>query len=178
MIEVAYRAELRHWKAYNYAANSRAGSGGFIRQLIVTAVGGFLFLFLLIAGAQVLGALLKRPMDDFSFSMGMYTSFVFLGILLIGSTMRKLRRFVRPDGHVLGQRHVRLTDTAVEAWGQHDQARYGWSAFEGVSQTPKLVTLWLEPAVAIFIPREAFGTAADVEAFVAFAQARIGGTAR
>jgi YcxB-like protein len=175
MIEVGYRSELRHWKAYNYAANSRASSGGFILQLIGAAAVGFLFLFLLIAGAQVLGTLLKRRMDDFSFSMGMYTSLVFLGLLLIGSTMRKLRRFVRPDGHVLGQRHVRLTDAAVETWGQHDQARYSWSAFEGVSASPKLVALWLEPAVAIFIPREAFATSADVEAFVAFAQARIGG---
>lgn len=172
-IELDYRVELSHWKAFNFAANAHANQHGMLRRLATGIIVGFAFLFLLFAGPILLSKLLASKVHELSFINGFMTAFFALGCVVVVATRRQVARFVRADGHVLGQRHVRLTHDAVEAWGRHDQARYSWNAFQDVTVAKDLVILWLEPGGALFIPRTAFAAPADEAAFVAIAQERI-----
>jgi hypothetical protein len=174
-LELSFVVDRTHWRDYIHAANAHASRGGIWAQFLSGALIGFLYLFVLVAGARILSRILGIPMHDFSFAAGMFTAWLLLSLTIVLSTRGRLARFIRDDGHVLGRRHIRLTHEGVETWGRTDQARYTWAAFEDVSIFRSLVVLWLEPSVALMVPRSVFTTPDAETEFVTFAAARVAG---
>lgn len=84
----------------------------------------------------------------------------------------------KPNGVVLGDGELRLTDEGVEDIGTYFKTVYDWKAVDGVTFEKNIVVIWMEPTVGVWVPRGAFNSLADEQAFKAYVEQRIVGNVR
>lgn len=104
----------------------------------------------------------------------------FWGFYLCPWISRQIIRPVlaKPDGVVLGDGELRLTHEGVEDVGTHFKTVYDWKAVDGVTFEKNIVVIWMEPTVGVWVPRTAFNSLADEQAFKAYVEEKAVGNVR
>lgn len=121
------------------------GSDGFVFSRI-----SFLFLFVSFAFVVLFGKLLEK--------------------WLMGRAIRRLLRDEKPGRGQLGRHKVVLQPDGVVEITSVNQTRTSWSGIDRVEQDGNYIYLYTAPIAAHVIPRRAFPSPADAEAF--YQQAR------
>lgn len=177
MTEIEYQLEPKDLAAYQFATRDRlrgARSNSLLDNEIVRAV-----LIMVLAGGAMVGVealgrfYLGRPLELFDYVAGVLFGAALMLALVWLHYFDQRRRLARPDGPVLGKSTLRLMREGVLITQKHVEVRYGWPVFLGITEARDLLLMWIEPGVAIAIPRSAFGSDREIADFISEAGARM-----
>ena len=139
------------------------------------------FLLLMVLYGVTLGAVALLPLAGLMTEqaaahlfMGIPIGMVlFMIMLLVINARYAARRFAERDT-LLGEfRLVAYEGGGIQVTGEHVHSSYDWSAFVDVTQTPKLIVLWLGRASGMIISTKAFANDDEIRSFVDFVNERI-----
>lgn len=166
MFHLNYRYNTAHWLRFTRIVNRRV----FAKYIWL---GSLIFPALALASYLRLTTCEVCHVDSDSWLFGVMTgTLAYFATTFAAHTFGK-RKALKPDGVFLGPRNLVADDVKVEISGKHDKTTYAWQALDSVSVDKVIVVLWTDPAAGIVIPRTAFASASDEQAFVKFARARI-----
>lgn len=177
MTEIEYQLEPKDLAAYQFATRDRlrgARSKSLLDNEIVRAV-----IIMVLGGGAMIGVealarwYLGRPLELFDYAVGVLFGAALMLALIWLHYFDQRRRLARPDGPVLGKSTLRLMREGVLITQKHVEVRYGWPVFLGITEARDLLLMWIEPGVAIAIPRRAFGSDKVLADFVSEADARM-----
>ena len=86
--------------------------------------------------------------------------------------LRQLLKDERPGRGALGPHRVVLSDYGVTESTSVNETRTAWAGVDRVEQNPDYIFIYTSPAAAHVIPRRAFGSPQEAEAFYQLARSR------
>lgn len=173
MYVLSYRVEPKHWDELLRAARKRVrarlrgAKGGRTRKILLAIVSGATIGLLAVSAEKVLG------LDTVSILVGLVGTV--LAIFVLGPLVSRssAQQLLRDDGMFMGQVELTANEEKVILNGRHFSSSYDWPLFLELSKLADTLVLWSDPSGGIVIPRSAFSSADNEDAFIAFANARI-----
>lgn len=80
---------------------------------------------------------------------------------------------LRPEGTVLGEQRVTLNSDGLTSTNALRNWHYRWTALQELTVHNSILALWVEPCVALVIPRNAFADPAAEQGFIDTARNRM-----
>jgi hypothetical protein len=94
--------------------------------------------------------------------------------LVVISRLQMRRMIPAPDGYILGQRQVTLSDNGLRETSQRHESVFRWHGIRGAQLTDQHVFVMVDNNAAIIVPRRAFSSDRECEQFLGEIQTRAG----
>jgi hypothetical protein len=175
-MKVNYQLAPKHLAAYQYAVRDRMRAitgAGTVRERLSYAALALLIGLLLIGGDVALEHFTGAPTSPWALVFGLV-----LGAAMIIATywihyFGQRGRIVQPDGPTLKPHTMDAGDTRLIVQAEGIDVSYAWHNFEAVTEHAEIMVIWIEPALGLVVPRDAF-VSPDVErAFLSRVRERI-----
>jgi YcxB-like protein len=95
--------------------------------------------------------------------------------LVVVSRLQVRGMIPAPDGFILGQRQVTLSDDGLRDTSQRHESFFQWRGVRGAEVTDQHVFVMVDNIAAVIVPRRAFSKDSEREQFVGEIQRRAGG---
>lgn len=148
---------------------STPSSDKVVRMIIALAFG---------LGAGVVMSLLNLSIHSSHWAAMLCGAFAgaFLLMVIIGELTRRQMNRLKPDddGFVIGSQNVSLEDEGIRQRSGRHQALFQWTLIRAVAITDQHVFVMVDRIAGIILPKRAFASDADREAFVSEIERRSG----
>ena len=168
-MEITYRYEPQHLKAYQRLASHRVGAQN---TDYIAAWWGWMLVYTLVAGAVLAAAdlafpeLTGRPFAVLEFVCGFVAGVVTVYALSWRRYKRLSSKMVKADGPTMAEHRVSLDEEGIRSTSRFIDHVYRWAAFEGLTVHDGIIALWTEPGDGAMVPRSAFADPAAEAAFL------------
>ena len=168
-MEITYRNEPQHLKAYQRLASHRVGAQN---TDYVAAWWGWMLVYALVAGAVLAAADLAFPeLTGRPFALLEFTCGFIGGVMCIYAlSWRRYRRLssamVKADGPTMSEQRITVAADGIRSTSRFIDHLYRWGAFEELTVYDGIIALWTEPGDGAMVPRSAFADPAAEAAFL------------
>jgi YcxB-like protein len=169
-MELRYQLTRDDLAAYQYAVRTRVTKqvtlqDGKSRDVLYGLAFGLLLVALAAAVALVLPHLTHRRFAAEEMAAGFFLGVIFTFAAIWHNYWRQRGVVASPDGPALSGHVMTLEPQGFRITGPNFNHWLLWPIVHEVSELKTLIVLWMEPAQGIVIPRSAFASAAQAEAF-------------
>jgi len=99
------------------------------------------------------------------FTMIVTSLFVFVEVIVLVRFVRSSLRPL-PDGWILGEKTITLTDEGIRSQGAHVDTFIHWPAVIDILETPALLLVMIDLPSGLIIPKRCFGSEIECHEFV------------
>jgi hypothetical protein len=169
MIELTFRYEPEHLKAYQRLASRRVKAKNTDYE---AAWWRWMFLYTMLAAAVLAGAYLAfpeltgRPFALLEFACGFVAGVAVSFAMAWRRYQRLSGKVVKSDGPTMSEHRVSVAEDGIRSTSRMVDHVYRWSAFEGVTVHDGVIVLWTDPGAGALVPRSAFAGPAEEKAFI------------
>jgi hypothetical protein len=165
-MQIDYQLTPKHVAAYQYAVRDRmramTGTGGMRERLSYAAL-ALLTCLLLIGGDVALEHLTGARTSPWALVFGLIVgAAITIGTYWI-QYFGQRSRIVQPGGPTLKPHTMDAGDARLSVQAESIESSYAWCHFEAVTEHADILVLWIEPALGLFVPRDAFANACQRE---------------
>jgi hypothetical protein len=169
MMELAYRYDRDHLKAYQALASCRVEARD---RDYASEWWGWMLGYALAAGAGLAVAdlafpvLTGRPFCALEFIGGFVTGWACIYALSWRRYRRLSAAMVKADGPTMSEQRITVAADGIKSTSRFIDHLYRWTAFEEVTVYDGIIVLWTEPGDGAMVPRSAFADPASEAAFL------------